>query len=232
MAEYSTETLTHGTQVYCSAAHRFGSDALLLARFCRPWRAQRAVDLCSGCGIVALEWHDGGHAGPCLAVEQAAEASALLAAALADQQLTHITPVCADLRRWRASAPGQFDVVACNPPYFAAGQASPTAARAAARHEGEASCTLDEVCGAAACLLRDGGRFAVCHRPERLADLFAALRAAQLEPKRMAFVKNAPKKAPWLVLVEAQKNRRPGLRVEPDVLTGGGSAATRYGTPG
>jgi len=52
--------------VYCSPEHRFGSDALLLARFCEPKRAQKAADLCSGCGIVALEWHDRGHRGPCM----------------------------------------------------------------------------------------------------------------------------------------------------------------------
>ena len=54
--------------VYCSPEHRFGSDALLLARFCEPKRAQKAADLCSGCGIVALEWHDRGHRGPCTAL--------------------------------------------------------------------------------------------------------------------------------------------------------------------
>ncbi len=48
--------------------------------------------------------------------------------------------------------------------------------------------------------------------------MLAVLRAHRLEPKRLAFVKNKPDAAPWLFLVEAQKNRRTGLRVEPDVL--------------
>ena len=71
--------------VYCSPEHRFGSDALLLARFCEPKRAQKAADLCSGCGIVSLEWHDRGHRGPCLGLELQPEASALLAAACTEQ---------------------------------------------------------------------------------------------------------------------------------------------------
>lgn len=226
--EHSTEILYNGTEVFCSEAHRFGSDALLLARFCRPWRTQRAADLCSGCGIVALEWHDGGHRGPCAAVEQAPEGSALLDAALRAQQIAHIAPVCADLRIWRPAEAGKFDVVSCNPPYFTAGGRSPAAARAAARHEGAESCTLGQVCMQASLLLRDGGRFALCHRPERTAEVFAALAAVHLEPKRMAFVKNTPGGAPWLLLIEAQKNRRPGLRVEPDLLTGGPQSAARY----
>ena len=51
--EHSTEILYNKTEVYCSTVHRFGSDALLLARFCEPRRSQKAADLCSGCGIVS-----------------------------------------------------------------------------------------------------------------------------------------------------------------------------------
>ena len=40
----------------------------------------------------------------------------------------------------------------------------------------------------------------------------------------MPFVKNKPSAAPWLFLVEAQKNRRTGLRIEPDVLITAGAA--------
>lgn len=199
----------------------FGSDALLLARFCEPKRSQKAADLCSGCGIVALEWHDRGHRGPCTALELQPEGSALLAAAVEEQQLTHITPACADLRTWRQDE-GQFDVCACNPPYFTEGPQSKNAAHALARHEN--TCALEDVCACGFRLLKDGGRLALCHRPERLAEVLAVLRAHRLEPKRLAFVKNAPENAPWLFLVEAQKNRKTGLRVEPDVLIRAGAA--------
>ncbi len=58
----------------------------------------------------------------------------------------------------------------------------------------------------------------------KLAEVLAVLRAHRLEPKRLAFVKNRPDAAPWLFLVEAQKNRRTGLRIEPDVLITAGAA--------
>ena len=219
--EHSTEILYNKTEVYCSAVHRFGSDALLLARFSEPHRSQRAADLCSGCGIVSLEWHDRGHRGPCAAIELQPEASALLAEALREQGIDHIRPICADLRTYREEA-GSFDLCACNPPYFTAGFQSRDPARATARHE--TACTLDDVCTCAFRLLKDGGRLALCHRPDRLAEVLAALRAHRLEPKRLAFVKNRPEAAPWLFLVEAQKNRKTGLRVEPDVLISAGAA--------
>ncbi len=227
--EHSTEILYNRTNVYCTGAHGFGTDGLLLARFAEPRRAQRAADLCSGCGIVSLEWHDRGHRGPCLALELQPAASALLAAAVEAQGLGHIRPVCADLRDWPglAAEAGRYDLASCNPPYFIAGPASPDPARAAARHEG--SCTLEDVCACAFRLLKDGGRLALCHRPERLAEVLAVMRAQRLEPKRLAFVRGGPGAAPWLFLVEGQKNRRTGLRLEPDVLTGAGAAL--YGPP-
>ena len=223
--EHSTEILYNKTEVYCSAVHRFGSDALLLARFCEPKRSQTAADLCSGCGIVSLEWHDRGHRGPCAAVELQPEASALLQQAVAEQGIGHITPRLADLRSFREGQ-GRFDVRACNPPYFTAGPQSAEAGRATARHETD--CTLEDVCACGFRLLKDGGRLALCHRPERLAEVLAVLRAHRLEPKRLAFVKNRPDAAPWLFLVEAQKNRRTGLRIEPDVLITAGAAT--YGS--
>ncbi len=219
--EHSTEILYNKTEVYCSAVHRFGSDALLLARFSEPKRGQRVADLCSGCGIVSLEWHDRGHRGPCAAVELQPEASALLAEAVRVQGFDHITPYCADLRSFREGE-GQFDLCACNPPYFTAGPQSSSTARATARHETD--CALADVAACAFRLLKDGGRLSLCHRPERLAEVLAVLRAHRLEPKRLAFVKNRPDAAPWLFLVEAQKNRKTGLRVEPDVLISAGSA--------
>ena len=219
--EHSTEILYNKTEVYCSTVHRFGSDALLLARFCEPRRSQKAADLCSGCGIVSLEWHDRGHRGPCAAVELQPEASALLQEAVAAQDIGHITPYLTDLRTFREGE-GQFDVCACNPPYFTAGPQSTDAGRATARHETD--CTLEDVCACGFRLLKDGGKLSLCHRPERLAEVLAVLRAHRLEPKRLAFVKNKPGAAPWLFLVEAQKNRRTGLRIEPDVLITAGAA--------
>ncbi|MFI3168557.1 MAG: SAM-dependent methyltransferase [Faecalibacterium sp.] len=220
------ETLSNGTQVYCSANHRFGTDALLLARFCPPRRDWKAVDLCSGCGIVALEWYDAGHRGSCTAVELSPEGSAQLAAALAAQGITSIHPHCGDLRAFppMPELQGQVQLIACNPPYFElqTGAQSALPAHAIARHENE--CKLTDVCACAARLLKDGGRFALCHRPSRMAEVFAVLKQYRLEPKRLVFVKNKADGAPWLFLVEAQKNRKVGLVIEPDILISAGMA--------
>ena len=157
---------------------------------------------------------------PCLGLEQP-EASALLAAACTEQGIEHITPVCADLRSFREGA-GSYDLCACNPPYFTAGEQAADRARPLPATRQTARWTMSA--SARSGCWKDGGRLSLCHRPERLAEVLAVLRANRLEPKRLAFVKNRPDAAPWLFLVEAQKNRKTGLRVEPDVLISAGAA--------
>ena len=82
--------------------------------------------------------------------------------------------------------------------------------------------TPTDVAACAARLLRSGGKLTLCQRPDQLAAVIAALCAAGLEPKRIRLVRAAPGKAPWLFLLEAQKDRRPGLRWEPDLLVAAG----------
>lgn len=82
----------------------------------------------------------------------------------------------------------------------------------------EATCTLTELCSAAARILRWDGRFCLVHKPERLTDLLCAMREAALEPKRLRFVCSKPGAAPSLVLAEGCRGGRPGLTVEPPLL--------------
>lgn len=122
-----------------------------------------------------------------------------------------------DLRETELPA-AVFDLAVCNPPYFppSGGPLPEGTARRVARTE--ASCTLEDVCRAAARLLRWGGRFCLVHKPERLTDLLCSLRQNGLEPKRLRLVCSRPDKAPSLVLAEARRGGRPGLTVEPPLI--------------
>lgn len=123
-------------------------------------------------------------------------------------------------------AAGSVDYVISNPPYFKAGSgaSAPDAARKTAREE--SVCTLDDVCVAAARILRWGGSFAVVYRPERLVDLLAALRTHGMEPKRLRFVQT--RDIPSLVLVEARRGGKPGLSIEPPLVIGSAEWDTVY----
>lgn len=117
--------------------------------------------------------------------------------------------LCCDLRT-APLPPGQFDLVVSNPPFFAVGSGTSGGSARCEEHS-----TLEELCAAAARLLKNGGRFALCHRPERLTDVLCALRAHGLEPKRLQLLTHSPALPPSTVLVEALRQGRPGLKILP-----------------
>lgn len=73
-------------------------------------------------------------------------------------------------------------------PYYPAGSGRLPETEALRAARSETGCTLEDVCAAAAWLLRWGGSFCLVHKPERLADLCCALRTRGLEPKRLRLV--------------------------------------------
>ena len=122
----------------------------------------------------------------------------------------------ADLRTLRGILPaGETDLVVSNPPYFKrnSGGKAAGALRLAAREED--TCTIEDICTAAAYLLRWGGTFSLVYRPERLTDLLCAMRGCGIEPKRLRFVEKESGTPPILVLVEGRRGGNPGLVFEP-----------------
>ena len=215
-----------GPQFEQSEHFRLGTDSVLLADFVNIGARRRGIDLGCGSGILPLLLLTRSTTLHMTGLELNPEAARVARENIAANALDdRCDIVVGDIRRCRDEfKTGQFDLIVSNPPYFAAGSGklSPNADKAAAR--GEVLCTLEDVCRCGFRLLKDGGRLALCHRPERLAEVLAVLRANRLEPKRLAFVKNKPDAAPWLFLVEAQKNRKTGLRIQPDVLISAGAA--------
>jgi len=110
---------------------------------------------------------------------------------------------------------GKFDVVVSNPPYMekGIGEQNPNQHKAIARHE--ICCNLSDICLAASQLVKSGGKVFIVYRSLRLAELMTELRKQLLEPKRMRLVAPTLDKEPNIVLIEAAKDRKPGLRIEP-----------------
>lgn len=209
-----------GPRFLPDASAPLGTDSVLLADFVRPADRRRGIDLGCASGILSLLllWRS-----PRLhmtGLELREDAASLALENMARNGLRERSDMLAgDLRAVRERfRPGGFDLAVANPPYFpvGSGAASPDPSRALAREEG--SCTLDELCAAAAWLLGTGGSFCLVHRPERLSELFCALSAQGLEPKRLRLVCARADSAPSLVLVEARRGGRPGLQIEPALM--------------
>ena len=107
---------------------------------------------------------------------------------------------------------GSFDLVIANPPYF-----STERGKSGGSFRSEEFGTLKEWCTVAARLVKNGGRFALCHRPERLAELMNTLASLGLEPKRLQFCAHSPSHAPSLVLLECVRQGKPGLEILPGI---------------
>lgn len=208
-------------EIALSDEHRFGTDALLLAHFAAPRATERVCDLGTGCGILPLLFMQQPTPPQCVTgLELQPQAVAQFAASIEQNGLTdRLTAKEADLRDLTSLPLGAFDRVTCNPPYFPpdSGQRSERDAARLARHEG-AGCTLRDVTRAAARLLRFGGVFCLCHRPERLCDVIISLREAGLEPKKLRLVQNEAGTSPWLLLCEAKKGGKPALTVLPNLI--------------
>ena len=204
----------------------FGMDAVLLSGFAEVRRNESAVDLGTGTGIIPilLEAKTEGRAFYGIEIQEAMAEMAERSVQLNGlEDKVHIVrgdlrKICERDRELLAALPFPADVVTSNPPYMKAwhGLANPDDSKAIARHE--VCCSLEDVCHAAAVLLRDGGRFYMVHRPQRLPEIIAAMRQQRLEPKRLKMVHPFIDHEANMVLIEAVRGGNPGCRVEKPVI--------------
>ena len=187
-------------------------------------RNDKIIDLGTGNGIIPLLL-SGFYPGNCFTGLEIQKESAELAARSVELNNLQdkIRIINGDLKKLEdftalyELAKHGFDVVTCNPPYSVveSGKQNPKEPKAIARHE--LLCTLEDVVAAADFLLKPHGKFFMIHRPYRLAEIFGALYAHQLEPKRMRLVSPFAGEEPNMVLIEARKNARPSLKIEAEL---------------
>ena len=219
----NTDILKNGYKILQdSKRFQFGIDAVLLADFaCTGLKsAESVIDLGTGTGIIPLLM-----AGKLprlsltgLEVQEASADMAVRSVALNGLE-DRIRIIHGDLCKVDGLfGKHSFNVVTCNPPYMndEHGRANAVDALSIARHE--VLCTLADVIAAADYLLATHGRFFMIHRPFRLPEIFEALAAHQLEPKRMRLIHPFADKEPNMVLIEARKNAKRRLIIEPPLV--------------
>ncbi|HDQ39723.1 MAG TPA: methyltransferase domain-containing protein [Desulfonatronum sp.] len=201
---------------------RFSADALLLACFAGSRKPLRVLDLGTGCGVVGL--------GLLLIHAEAnftvmgvdhdpsmIQAAKINAAALGFEH--RFTTVLGNVAKKIATLPpGRFDLVLCNPPYRQKGRGRMPADETVQSARFETSARIEDFIRTATLALDTKGRLAMIHLPENLHRIFSFMHACKLEPKRLRFVHGHQRKPASLLLVEARKTGRPGLRVEPPLV--------------
>lgn len=210
------EPLGNSFFINVSENHKFGTDAVLLADFCNATARDKHIDLGTGCGIIPFLLLRDGKTIESIGVEISEEACALATKTKEELKLDKFTIINSDLNDLKGKIEfGCHTLITCNPPYKApgAGLQNPNERHRVARHE--VMCTLEDIIRVSGKLLQTSGRLCMCHRPERLAELISLLREYKLEPKRLRTVHQRQAEEPWLILIEAKKCAKIGLRIDP-----------------
>lgn len=217
---YRFERLSDDIKIAVSDDHTFGTDAVILSHFANIKIRDKALDMGTGCGIIPMLWlrNEKINNVSCLDIQE--NAYEQVCCTIKENHLENrITPYLCDLREINKTFMAeQFSLVTMNPPYKPVGTGIESLGESAkiARHE--ICCSIEDAVKAAAYLLKYGGRFCMCHRPERLVDTLEIMRKYKLEPKRLRFVQDRNGEQPFLFLVQGQKGAKPFLRVEPQLI--------------
>lgn len=219
----STLDTIRNIKIYQSKnGYRFSVDALLLYSFVNLPIAKRIADFGAGSGIIGI-----------LLAKKYSEAHVDLIELqptllkLAERNVRQngleerITVIGCDIRTiikegMAAEIPsgGHYDLIVSNPPFRRpkTGLVSTKEEKAVARHE--IKLKLPELVSASGFLLRSRGRLFLIYHPERLVELADTLKRARMEVKRLRFVHSDVSSEAKMVLVEAVKDGRPGLKIE------------------
>ena len=216
----SVERLEGGLEIIQNERYyRFTSDSLLLSRFARAKAGDAVADLCAGSGVVGLHFlalHPQSVRSVTLFEMQPA-LSQMSGRTIARNRLEEkARAVCARVQDIAPAYNEAFSLALCNPPYERGGFDKADPQKAVCRKE--IALTLSELLDSARRILKFGGRFALVHRADRLAEVAYTLHEAGIELKRIRFVCGKEGAKPYLLLAEGVKGGKPNTEILPTLV--------------
>lgn len=198
----------------------FGIDAVLLTGFAKVKDGATVLDLGTGTGIIPILLEAKTKASHLTGLEiQKESADMAYRSVLHNGLQDKIDIVEGDIKEASTLfSKGSFDVITSNPPYMIGshGLTGENDKKNIARHE--VLCTFEDIAREASVLLKPGGIFYLVHRPFRLVELLGTMTKYRLEPKRMKMVHPFLDKEPNMVLIEAKKDGKSRIRIEPPLI--------------
>ncbi len=198
----------------------FGMDAVLLSSFAVVKDGARVLDLGTGNGILPILLEAKTGAAHLTGLEIQEESADMARRSVQLNKLAgKIDIITGDIKEAdRLFSTASFDVIVSNPPYMIGGHGLKNAstAKLIARHEVE--CSFDDIARVSSALLPAQGRMFLVHRPFRLVEILGTLSDRRLEPKRIRFVHPHLKDEPNMVLIEAARDGKSRVTVEPPLI--------------
>ena len=221
------DDLQNGYKIIQNTDHFcFGTDAVLLADFCKIRPGENVVEFCSGNGIIPILTAAKYNPGHITAFEIQKDCAALAQENMRLNGLEELVDViCDDIKNIVNYKDIRYvDAVVCNPPYMKRGGAikNESEAKLIARHE--IFCDIPLVFECAAKILRFGGRLCIIHKADRFAELITEGKKRAFEAKLAQFVHMNIKKDAKLVLCEFALGGKSQIKILPPVT----EAVTTY----
>ena len=193
--------------------YKFSTDSVILANFGHARPNDVYVDLCSGSGVVAILFSCKNNLKKAYALELQPQLADMAKRSIEYNDLKEkIEVVNDDLSNLdKIFGCEKVDVITVNPPYNEVGETSATDEIAIATHELKTN--LETIAKMSARVLKFGGKFYMVHRADRLASIIYELKKYKLEPKVLRVVYPKANKEPNLILVEAKKGAKPGIKI-------------------
>lgn len=187
-------------------ALKVGTDGLLFGAWVRYGGAQRILDIGTGTGLLALiaaQREPSAHIDAVEIDEASAEQAAqnVSASPWADRIRVHRM----DVRRMQAAE--RYDLIVCNPPYYAGYSTSPDPRIGLAKHSDELR--FPELLAAVARLLAPTGRFAAIIPLNREKDLIEGAQGIGLFPERRCSVRYVAHRPAKRLLLEMSRGGAP-----------------------
>lgn len=200
--------------------YRFTSDSVLLSRFAKGKNGDTVADFCAGSGIVAYHFY---------ALHRHKLKNLTFTLFELQETLSNLSKKTAQINGFENFTFEQgrlqeisekyrerFSLILCNPPYERGGFENDDYAKAICRKE--ITINLAEIAKAAAFALKFGGRIALLHRADRLAEVCYTLHEVNIEVKRIQFVGGKQGAKPYLVMVEGVKGGKPACEILPTLI--------------
>lgn len=195
----------------------FGIDSILLSDFAKEIKkGAKVIDLGTGTGIIATLLCKKTELEQIIGVEIQKEVYDMAKRSIKLNNLENkFSIINDDIKNIdKTLEKCSFDVVVSNPPYkkLNTGIKNENEKKLISRHEITAS--LEDFIKVSYKLLKDNGELYMVHRPDRLVDILETLRKNKLEPKKLKLVYPSKEKESNLVLIKANKNAKPFLKIE------------------
>ncbi|MBO8159964.1 tRNA1(Val) (adenine(37)-N6)-methyltransferase [Thermosyntropha sp.] len=200
--------------------YRFSIDAVLLAHFCSIDKANLAVDLGTGSGVIPLILTQRKKDLKIKGIEiQEKMAERAERSVRYNQLQDRIEVIKGDVKNIKELIPASSaELVVCNPPFFKENEGfmSKDEDEAVARHEIKVK--FGDIVRAAAYILKPKGAFAFVQRADRFLEVVRTLELIHMAVSRVRWVHSYRNKPANLVLVEGRKNKTGGMKVLPPMI--------------